>query len=539
MRPRLRQDDLLTIAHYLGSLVVYTAIAMFVPVLVGVFCGEWRDVFIFAFGTGVMLITGMVLRFCKLRPKKITMRQALVVVGMSWIIVSLLSAIPLQMTGHYRGYIDALFESVSGLTGTGMTLVVNIEHMSNTANTWRFMMHLLGGLAIALAVLSLNLFSRRGTATGSAAAISVYRNETRNVHVLAGLRRATGLVVPILSIGIVGGTVLIAISLALSGLGVGESALEGFWLALSALNTGGFTPHSTSLVFYHSLVVETVMVSVALLGIFGYTTYGALARGRYRELKENIEVRVFCIWTALAAIAMVLTIASGNGERSIDAVMRRGLFTVFSAAGNTGFSVLYPSQFMGVMASGTLLTISMSMVAGGSISSSSGGIKLLRVGVMAKSLVRTIREGLSPDSSVTEEKFHHIGRRTVTPEMTADAFVMALMYMVTIVTGGIVGVLCGFDALTALAQSASVTSNTGLNCGMVMSEIPVVLKMVYILQMLAGRLEFIVLFSSVYIFFTTLIPGQVDLSRLFRISGGDDEHAEDEQGDPEDQGARS
>ena len=171
--------DVRVVAHYLGVLVSFFTIALAVPLVVAIAMQEWEPASRYLLAVGISLIVGSGLRLLCVQPGKLTHQQALAVTGLSWIVLAFVASVPLALSGHYGSYLDSLMEAVSGLTTTGVTLVIDLEHLSIADNMWRFVMHLIGGLGLIVVALSLGLL---GKATSG-----LYSSEGRSEHVLPNI----------------------------------------------------------------------------------------------------------------------------------------------------------------------------------------------------------------------------------------------------------------------------------------------------------------------------------------------------------------
>ena len=171
--------DVRVVAHYLGVLVSFFTIALAVPLVVAIAMQEWEPASRYLLAVGISLIVGSGLRLLCVQPGKLTHQQALAVTGLSWIVLAFVASVPLALSGHYGSYLDSLMEAVSGLTTTGVTLVIDLEHLSTADNMWRFVMHLIGGLGLIVVALSLGLL---GKATSG-----LYSSEGRSEHVLPNI----------------------------------------------------------------------------------------------------------------------------------------------------------------------------------------------------------------------------------------------------------------------------------------------------------------------------------------------------------------
>ena len=150
MWQRFTLNDVRTIGHYLGVLILFLAAAMAVPLVVAIVFQEWKPAANYLLSIGISLILGSALRLLRVAPARLSRRQALAVTGFAWIVLAIIAAIPLHMSGHFNRFVDALFEGVSGLTTTGASLVVDLDHLSMADNAWRFMMIFLSGIVVCI-----------------------------------------------------------------------------------------------------------------------------------------------------------------------------------------------------------------------------------------------------------------------------------------------------------------------------------------------------------------------------------------------------
>ena len=161
MWQRFSLYDLRVIGHYLGTLTQLFAALMAVPFLTALVFQEWEPAERYLLGIGIALVVGTLLQFLRIEPGRLGRRQALAVTGFAWIVLAFFASVPLFLSGHYATYMDALFDGVSGLTTTGATVALDIDHFSNADNMFRFMMHLVGGLGLIVVALSLGIFGKR------------------------------------------------------------------------------------------------------------------------------------------------------------------------------------------------------------------------------------------------------------------------------------------------------------------------------------------------------------------------------------------
>ena len=202
--------DLRVIGHYLGVLITWSAALMAIPLVVGLIFQEWDAVSRYLFSIGIAFVAGATLRFCRVQPGRLNRQQALAIVGLAWIVLGVFCSIPLYLSGHFVSFLDALFDGVSGITTTGASLIIDLDHLSYADNTFRFMMHLLGGLGLIVVALSLGVF---GKGSGS----QLYTSEARSEHVVPNVIQTTQFIAKVTAIVILVATVLLTGLLLLQG----------------------------------------------------------------------------------------------------------------------------------------------------------------------------------------------------------------------------------------------------------------------------------------------------------------------------------
>ena len=482
--------DIRIVGHYLGVLILFFSILLLVPLITGLIFGEWGPASRYLITIGVTLIVGTLLRFLNMSPKKLDRKQALVVTGISWIVLALVASIPLYLSGHFGSYLDALFEAVSGLTTTGVTIVENLDHLSYADNMWRFLMQFAGGLGLIVVALSFGLFGKRVGST-------LYSSEGRSDHVVPNIVQTAQMIAKIALFVIVIATAIITLLCITIGMDPVRALLQGFWMAISAFMTGGFAPMSDSIMYYHSFSIEVVIMVLMILGSISFTLHSEIWKGRVKDFFRDLEVRTLVVWLSITTLVFAASMSASPSFSDIPTLLRRGLFMVISSFSTTGFQNITADQLTGSLTSGAFLVLAMVMAVGGSAGSTSGGLKLRRLGIIAKSIKVTIKETLAPDSARVGVDYYHLGRHRLTPEMTREAMTVATLFIVTYAIGALVGIAHGYEAMQAIYESVAMTSNGGISSGLAVAGMPTGLEVVYILQMWAGRLEFVTFLALV------------------------------------------
>ncbi len=487
MLPRFNRNDVGIIAHYLGSLVMLFGGAMLIPLVVSVVYAEWAISCNYILGIGIALTLGSLLRLARIDPRRMERKHAIAITGLVWIVGALVAAVPLFLSGHYDTFLDAVFEGVSGLTATGLTLVRDIDHLSMADNMWRMAMQFLGGQGVVVIALSLGIFTRTGN--------SLYTSEGRQESIVPNIKNTSRFIWRFAVAAVLVGTVVSTVVLLFMGMSPDRSFFHALWVTIGAYDTGGFAPSSLSLMAYHSWALEIIVMLLMMFGALNFALIAQVHKGNWREFLRDIEVRTLALWITGMVLLFVGVLAVGSFLTDFSGLMRRGIFTIVSATTNTGYQVLSTGQITTLLSSGAFFLVAVSMAIGGSSASTAGGIKALRVGLILKGIALRVRSMLQPSSAQITTHYNHIGRHQLVPELLSSAMIIAALYVITYVLGALVGVAFGYDALHATFESISAASNAGLSSGIVQPGMPVPLEVLYILMMWMGRLEFITLLA--------------------------------------------
>lgn len=499
MWQRFSLYDLRVIGHYLGTLTQLFAALMAVPFITALVFQEWEPAERYLLGIGIALVVGTLLQFLRIEPGRLGRRQALAVTGFAWIVLAFFASVPLFLSGHYATYMDALFDGVSGLTTTGATVALDIDHFSNADNMFRFMMHLVGGLGLIVVALSLGIFGKR---SGS----SLYTAEGRSEHVVPNVVQTTQLILRItLVIIFIAAVVLTALCISI-GMEPVRAVLQSIWLAISAFNTGGFAPMAESVSYYNSIPIEVFLMLLMILGSISFVVHAEVWKGRLQSFFGDIEIRTMLIWLLVMTVVVAASLSASALFSDLPAMIRRGLFMVVSAFSTTGFQNVTTNQLTTMFSSGAFLALALIAAVGGSAGSTAGGVKLHRVGIIFKSIVSTVKEAVSPSSARVVVSYNHLGRRVLSSDAVKEAMTVFVLFVITYSVGALVGIAHGYEASQAIMESVSMTSNGGIITGIVTPGMSPSLEAFYIFQMWAGRLEFVTLLAVLAEIIASLAP---------------------------------
>jgi len=493
---RPRYNDIKIIFYYLGKVILGIGLLMVVPAVVGILFKEYDAATDFLIGMGACFSFGFLFIRIFFTKEDLSWMHGMIVVALSWLVAAILSAIPLYLGGHFLSLLDACFDAMSGYATTGLVLMNDIDHVSNAHNMWRHFIMYIGGQGIIVVVLTFLL-----RASG---AFTMYVGEAREEKILPNVISTARFIWLVSLVYLAIGTLALFLTGIYEGMPPMRSLLHGIWIFMAAWDTGGFTPQSQNVLYYHSALYEIITISIMFLGALNFKLHYSVWTGNRKELIKDIEVVTLFI-TVLATFsfcAIGLT-KLGVYPESV-ALFRKGFYQLISGHMGTGYSTIYPKQFVFEWGGLALVAVTIAMAFGGSACSTAGGIKALRIGIIYKALRQDIKRIIHHENAVLVEKFHHIKDVVLQDSHVRPAAIIMLCYLLLYFGGAIVGMLFGYSPLEALFESVSAAANVGLSCGITTQAMPALLKLTYIFQMWIGRLEFMSVFVLIQFVVATI-----------------------------------
>ncbi|MCH5275201.1 MAG: TrkH family potassium uptake protein [Lachnospiraceae bacterium] len=467
------------ILYILASVLEFVGAFMLLPFLVGLICGETQSI-AFLIVAGASLLLGFLGRLKKPKSTVFYAREGFVTVSLSWILLSLVGAVPFVLTGEIPSYVDALFETVSGFTTTGGTILSDVEVLARCTQFWRLFTHWLGGMGVLVLILAIlplsgsyNMHLMRAESTGPTVGKLVPKVKS-SARILYGIY-----------IGIT----LIEILLLLCG---GLSLYESSTLTFSTVGTGGFGLLNSSTADYSRYVQTVLLIFMLLCGISFNIYYLFLAR-KPKEALQSEELRTYL--GIIAGSALLIAWNARGHFVSLGESIYHALFQVVSVITTTGFTT-YDFNLWPVFSKTILFLL---MIVGACAGSTGGGLKVSRLVVLLKSIKSEITQVIHPRSV---KKLHMDGRG-----LSVNVMHSIRMYLVIYVAIYFVSVLLvsvdNFSFETNLSAVMAMFNNIGPGFDMVgptgnFAAFSVFSKLVLMFDMLAGRLELLpmlVLFS--------------------------------------------
>jgi len=457
------------IKHILGWILIFEALFMVVPLITGIIFRE-KATAAFIISIIICLAAGGLCLIKKPQKNTLYSREGFVIVSLSWIVLSLFGAVPFVISGSIPGYIDALFETVSGFTTTGASILSEVESLPKCILIWRSFTHWVGGMGVLVFIMAFLPLS-------GAQNMHLMKAESPgpSVSKLVPRVRTTAMILYSIYLILTAAEFIIL----LAG---GMSVFDALNTAVATAGTGGFCIKNDSIGGYSSFVQIVVTVFMILFAI-NFNSYYMLAQ---RKLKEvfNLEVRTFLI--VLASVSAVITVNVYSRFPSIGEAVKHVLFTTSSVMSSTGFSTVDYNEWPEL--SRTLITLLMFI--GACAGSTGGGIKVSRIIILCKSMGKELETLVHPH----QVKKITMDSRPVGHDVVRSVNVYMVCYILVYVVSLIILSFNETDLITNFTAVASAINNIGPGLERVgpagnfgfYSDIS---KLVIIFDMLAGRLE--------------------------------------------------
>lgn len=469
------------IYRVLGDLLLIETFMLLVCGGVSFGYGE-DDLTAFLCSAGITTGAGLLLAFLgKGAGHQMTRRDGYLIVSLAWIVFSLFGMLPFLISGYIPSVTNAFFETMSGVSSTGSTILDDIEALPHGLLFWRSLTQWLGGLGIILFTIAvLPIFGINGVQVFAAEASGPTHDK---VHPRIGI---TARWIWCLYTGLTAGATL---ALYAGGMGWFDSVCHAF----AATGTGGFSTRQASIAFYHSPYIEYVLSAFMFISGINFTLLLLFFTGRFRRTLRNAELKFYtgCVLVATVFIAVILYLNTGLDAEN---AFRTSLFQVVSIQTSTGFATVdymqWPAVAWGVM---PLL-----MLIGACAGSTSGGMKCVRMVILFKATKNEFKRLLHPNAVLPVR----INRQVMPPTLLSTVLAFVVLFVAICIVCILALLAMGLDFTDAFGIVISSIGNSGPGLGAFgpaysWNALPDAAKWISALLMLLGRLE---LFTVLLIF---------------------------------------
>ncbi|KAF5045012.1 Trk system potassium uptake protein TrkH [anaerobic digester metagenome] len=459
--------------HVTGLILLCVGLCMIGPLACGWYYGD-SSLAPLLVSLCVTVLAGSFLMFCFRRPGPMVInhREGLVIVSLGWAVCCFFGALPFAL-GGFPSFTDAFFESVSGFTTTGASILTNVEALPKGLLMWRSLTHWLGGMGIIVMTIAILPFLGVG-------GMQLYKAEVPGPVADKLQPRIKDTAMSLWKVYVLL-TVAQAVLLLLGGMDLFESVCHAF----GTMATGGFSTRNASVAAFGSAYIDYVIAAFMLLASLNFALHFQLFRGRPMVFWRDPEFRFFGILTAALTAVVILYVRYGNYPSWADAA-RYGVFQVASIISTTGFATA-DYELWGALPQGILL---LCMFLGGCAGSTAGGIKSMRVMLLFKHAYRELFRMVHP-RAVLPIKF---GPKLVKEEVLASIWGFFVLFIALFVVSSLALAALGVDVLTAFSAVVACIGNVGPGLGGVgpldnYAWLPAMAKWVLSFCMILGRLE--------------------------------------------------
>jgi len=464
----------LYISKIIGVLLIFLCFAMTLPLVLSFHYHDGQLVPIIK-SMVITLMSGFLLVFLgrKTNIDFLTQREGIAIVALGWTLVGFYGAFPFYLSNTFASFTDAFFESVSGFTTTGSSVMTNIEAASLSILMWRSFIQWLGGMGIIVLTLAILPFLGVG-------GMQLYKAEVPSPIPDKLTPRLTDSA-KILWAVYAGITAMEVIFLLCGGMSFYDSISHAF----TTMPTGGFSSKNTSIAFYDSAYFDYVIAFFMLLAGINFSLYYQLLRGKPLAFWRDTEFRFFMILVILFTLLVTFN-TYGSVYNTFEQSFRYAFFQIVSILTTTGYATADYEIFPGL----SMILIFICMFIGASAGSTGGGIKCSRIIVGFKYCYRELFKLIHP-RSVAQIK---INSNVVTDDVLRSIMGFLVLYLGLFVISSIMLGAMGIDMVTSFGAVASCIGNIGPGFGTVgptenFAHLPLLAKWLLLWCMLLGRLE--------------------------------------------------
>ncbi len=465
------------VVHYLGGLLILLGGFMLIPLGVSVIYQE-HDQSAFLASSLVTALVGATMRYwTRKQPGPMQRKESFLVVALGWALASAFGALPYILAGAFTGVIDAYFESMSGFTTTGSSVLADIEAQPHGILFWRDLTQWLGGMGIIALFIALVPMTRIGAAGGSA----LFEDEapTPQVDRVTPRIRDTAKALWLIY------TVMTAVEILLL-LVVGMPLFDSVTNAFGTMATGGFSPRNASIAHYRSAAVDWIIIAFMAIAGANFGLYYLTWKGRIRRALADTELRVYLAILAGISLLVSIDLMLNAGYTSFGEALRFGAFAIVTQQTTTGFATADFNTWPWFSKSLILLV----MFIGASSGSTGGALKVVRLVIVAKYAHRQMYSVFHPRAVLPLK----LGGRAIPDNIVRESVAFFILYQSIFLFSTLTLNALGLDFVTALSGVAATLGNIGPGLGQVgpvlnYSLMPDLAKIIFIFDMYVGRLE--------------------------------------------------
>ena len=461
-----------TVFFTLGILQIILGIFMIIPIITQVIYGEFDSSFVIALI--ITFIFGILFLISNLdHDKKINLQQAFLLTSLSWISVAIFGSLPFFFSKLDLSFTDSFFESMSGITTTGSTIITNLELAPKSILIWRALLQWLGGIGIIIMAITLMPIMN----VGGMLLFKVLNNDSASEVLPSSKEISIKLIFIYLSL-----TLLCGASYKFFGMNVFDSLTH----SMTTIATGGFSNYNDSIGFFNSAKIETIAIIFIILGSIPFISYIKFIAGNKKIFLTDSQINTFIKLIVISIVILYLFLIFKNGNFSFS-YLRSITFNVVSILTGTGYVTKEFDQW----GSFPLFYFLILMFIGGCAGSTACGIKIFRVQILYRFILNQIKKVVYP-RGVFIIKYQN---NNVNDKFLASIISFIYLYIIIFFILTALLSLTGLDFITSISGAATSISNVGPGLGSIIgpngnfSQLPENSKWILSLGMILGRLE--------------------------------------------------
>ena len=461
-----------------GIINVFVGALMLIPAGIDFFANQEQNGEDFLLTALIVAFCGMIISALSYRnwKEKLSKKEMFMITSSVWFLVSFLGALPFYFSGQNLSFTDALFESVSGITTTGATILAHIDSMPKGFLLWRAMLQWIGGIGIVILAITILPILRIG-------GMQLFTTESSDSSTKDSPFVASKLKRYIYAY-------LFVSCLCLWALFVGGMDLfDAFAHMMTTVSTGGFSTHDLSIGYYDNPTIEWILTFFMVVGGVPLSIIVAFLEGKWQHLKENSQIKTYlsALFVIILPISILMWAFMEQFDNFLNA-LRTFAFHTVSIMTTTG----YVTENYTLWGPFFILFFFFLTAVGGCTGSTAGGIKMFRFSILARAIKRHLTLMVSPHAIIVP----HYNKKPVTEDvMLGVTSFMSIFCLITILGAGLL-TLTGLDFMTALSGSLTAIANVGPGLGNLIGPdksfflLPDTAKWILSLIMILGRLEF-------------------------------------------------
>lgn len=457
----LNKVDLLTILQYSGALMIAVGIMCLIPLIVSLIYFE-EEYIAFLIPGVISIALGLICNesLKKHSKTKIRLKHGMIISSFGWMWASIIGAFVFYIATDL-GFLEGVFESMSSLTGSGISMYTDVESLPYSVLFFRSLEQWIGGVGVVVMVIG--ILTRPGTTSAK-----LYKSEAHEERIKPSIKNTLKQTFQIYVIYTVVGIILYLIA--------GMPLFDAICNTFTSISTGGMSIKNENFGYYNNDFIYIITMILMILGATSFLVHYKIIKTKGKSLLKDLQFKVMI--GIIIGVSIIVILASEVAPMNL-------IFAVVSAITTTGASI-DTAAVMGTWPPFVIICLMALMLIGGSNGSTVGAIKLLRVITFVKGVYRHIKEILSPEGRVIPVK---ISGNRISDKSIAESGTFITLYLMFILISWAIFCLFGHDPFKSLFGIISLQGNVGLNMGVMTVDLDPILKVVGIFNMWIGRLE--------------------------------------------------